>query len=201
MRLGARSVALAVAGVAFAIASVAGGACIVVPPPALPNQPPRPPLILRNTANPSLNPPLLDLPTGGFSVAVDPENPDDPSAPPSFLVFIDPDSSGSAPLDLPRQGQPPDDAGLSLVSFTVFPQNLNTPLEAGVCHRVQLLVARSFAGFLAQDPPGGDSVVWYYPGSAAPYGCVPSLLDGAAPPSDATDGPFTPPSDGGGLDP
>src|SRR4029077_20618680 len=111
------------------------------------------------------------------------ENPDNPSAAPSFLVFIDPDPSGSAPLDLPRQGQPPDDAGLSLISFTIFPQNLNTPLDAGVCHTVQLFVARKFTGFVADDP-GPDSVVWYYPGPAAPYGCVYSSLDGAAPASD-----------------
>jgi hypothetical protein len=193
MQFGARSVALAVAAVAFAIAAVAGGACIVVPPPELPiaAQPPR---ILRQSVTPSPDAPLLAWPAAGFVVPVDPETQDDPAATLTYVVLVDQQELVN------EQAPPPGDAGLALISFTVDPQNL-TLYDAGACRHVTFIIARTFSNNFVPQRPGGDSVLWTYAGSNPPDECVYSALDGQAPiPSDAADGPFIPPSDGGGAD-
>lgn len=204
MRLEARSVALAIAAVACAIACIVGAACIIAPPPELPKGPERPPRILRSSARPAPDAPMIQWPQE-FVVSVDPENPDNPSAPPSYYVYVDPNDPDPmrGPLNLPGQGQSPNDAGLSLIEFTINPQDPNRPIDTSSCHHIELVVARSFTNFLA-DPPGPDILIWTYGGPNAPYapyGCAWSPLDGQAPPSDAADGPFIPPSDGGGVDP
>ena len=195
MRIEARSVALAVAAIACASAAAVAVACIVVPPTdvTLMDEPPRIVSVL-----PANSPPLPNWPEGGFVVGVDPEWPENPTAPPAYYVFIDPTIPLSSPVPNLAPGTPPNAAGVSLISFSIASQNLG--LDDNACHTVLLLVARHFNPDYVADPPGNASVTWTYAGPNAPYGCIGSPLDGQPPPPDAADGPFIPPSEAGGPD-
>jgi hypothetical protein len=150
---------------------------------------------MRGQTTPSPDLGLTEWPPTSFVVLVNTENPDHPNDPPSYRVFVD-------GMLLPGQhpATPPDQAGMSTISFFIRSQD-PIVLDDKVCHHVLLTVARQFNPMNVPDQYGGDSVLWTYYGPSAPYGCVTPLLDGQAPPSDAADGPFIPPSEGGGQDP
>jgi hypothetical protein len=180
-------------------AAIVATACIIVPPPDVPQEPDEPPRIV--SVQPFTSPPLLVVPDE-FMVGVDPEWPENPTAPPAYYVLVDPGASQASPAIAPAianypPAMAPNEAGVSLITFPSAP----LMLDAGACHTVVLVVARTFNTSYVATMPGPATVTWNYAGPNAPYGCLSTLLDGQPPPPDAADGPFIPPSEGGGPDP
>jgi hypothetical protein len=195
--------AVAIAGIAAALAAFQG-ACITTPPPDLLSESPRP-TILHDSAVPPIDEPLVTWPVDGqFSVPV---QLDDPGQRFCWVVFVDYNPYGINSTGMQGQVQcevaPPSDldGGVVVVSFTLEP----SAFDLGVCHQIQFIVAQAFE---AADnhtpvfPPGGDDVIWNYVPGGGPQ--CPLLYDasafgdGAFPQADAPSPLPPPPPDGGG---
>jgi hypothetical protein len=162
--------ALVVAGCAVASALVTG-ACLIAPPPDLPQPPVHRPTILHDAVFPHTDQILTTLPPQGFIVPVELEDPNELFC---YNVFVDfdPYNNRDPALATRCQSATPAtaDGGVFQVSF-----GLNSSLvDPTFCHRIEFIVA---AGFNADSPHtpnsiGGDSVTWLY--SAAGGGGCPA---------------------------
>jgi hypothetical protein len=120
----------------------------------------RRPIILADNAYPPTNALLGSLPSMGFSVYVEV---DEPSTSAWWVVVVD--GSYSIPQLIPV-------TGISEVQFTL------PALSPDSCHTIELLVAHAFesvtSGQTSQyvpDSVGGDDVTWFYLPEGIPNGC------------------------------
>jgi hypothetical protein len=202
MRLEARSLALALAAVACAIAAIVAAACIVIPPPDPPMEPLRSPRILHASVVPPEGVPLGDGPWD-FTIPVEVD-----SRIPAFQyeAFVDEPNGGggSGEVSLATVNVSPSalDGGVMLLQVNLDLQQQR--YDPGVCHRIEVMVAVNFPQPHFPDNNGSDSIFWLYEGSGAPYGCptydAGPYQDGFFPPADASDSLFIIPTESG-VDP
>lgn len=184
-----RTLSLA-ATIAACVASLAASAsCILAdPPPELPKPPKHHPIIVKGSVVPPYTNVLPELPPT-FVVPVELIDPDTTFAWNAFVDF-DP-TTNPQPVDGKiLTPNPADvDGGVTLVEFPIG------ALDTSICHKIQMVVALSFAPTSQHTPDsyGDDSIVWFYspPGCAAWDGGG----DGAFPDQDA--GIFVPNEVGG----
>jgi hypothetical protein len=157
-------------------AALAGVACIVAPPPDLPPEPLRRPIILRDSVVPPADQILTaaQLPDGGEMTFLIPVQVDDPTKPFLWELFVDYVYDPNTPM-LPvsvGQFQPTVstlDAGTVIVAISVPFQDGR--LSAPYCHRIEFMVAYKFDEYHTPNSIGGDSVTWLYNGAGGPDGC------------------------------
>lgn len=184
------AIGLVVAGCACAaVAFSTSTACITAPPPDLPTPPPHRPTILHESVVPPTDQILARLPTAGFVVPVQLE---DPNQSFEWEVFVDydPVQSPNPAIFTPVLPTPDTvDGGIYTVDFP--PPIVPQPPDPGRCHRIDFLVAHHFdsASPHTWDSVGGDIVTWLYNPGGSPGGCpvydAGSLQDGAFPAPDA----------------
>jgi hypothetical protein len=182
-RLPAR-IAAAVLGACCAVGALIGGACFVAPPPDLPPQPSGRPTILRDSVVPPADQILTSaqIPQDGLLTFVVPIEVEDPTVAFQWRVFVDYDPY--APVNGPSGGVQPTpgtvDAGVILVEPQV-PFGSGTTLSTPYCHRIDFVVAYSFAFQMGNTPSPGvvaDSVSWFY--NAGGTSTCPQSFDASA---------------------
>jgi hypothetical protein len=163
MKFGLRQSALAAAACVCVGAGAAAQGCIVVPPPDLAPAPVRPPRILHDSVIPLADIPLPIWPPGDtFIVPIEMNDPD-PTAPPVYEVFVDPNPA-TTPTALLMP--PPPRAVDGWVQLPLHIDPLAQNIDLGACHTIQVRV------WDPRDPfQRMDSVTWVFGGSGAPYGC------------------------------
>jgi hypothetical protein len=141
--------------------AIAGVGCVTAPPGDLPAAPVRGPMILRGTAQPSLEDPLLTWPSDdAFIVWVDLGDPGDGAA---WNAFVDNIEVGNG-IVTGHGGQ----------VRIQFDWSLPAP---PTCHRIDFVVAHRFAGTEAgplprtPDSVGVDFCTWFYFPGGGPDGC------------------------------
>jgi hypothetical protein len=162
--------------------------CLTAPPPDLPAVPPHRPTILHDEVVPRADIPLVEWPIDGFlaNVQVDPNRLFDWAA---FLDY-DPGNPVVAPFDGLTSVPAPAGGGIVQVAFTT-----QKPID-DVCHRIDLVVADSYAlsgpltpsYFYSPEGLGGDMVTWWYTGGLGFGDCSPyggALPEGGFPSPDA----------------
>ncbi len=170
--------------------AAAVGACVLADPPPLEQIPPAVrPLIVHESVSPPLSQKITSAPGGslafGVPVQVDPDQ--------SFKwrVFVDRDPNGDPSTGAPQAGGADDGGVLGTTApdgDIVGVREIDFPLTSSqvdfsVCHTITIVVAQDFEQFFPAkpvDPPGGDSVTWFY----EPVGDC-SYFDAAPPTSDA----------------
>lgn len=167
-----------------AVAAAAGSglvACILADPPAaLPAEPPRRPTILHPSVAPSTTTILRTWPRE-FVIPVEVAS----DATFEWSAFLDYDPSARGEPIAAAQPVAPDpgseDGGIRTFSVEL-------PLrDPSACHTVEIIVALSFAEPHTPNPPGGDSVVWFYSPTGDLSTCPvfdAGAIDGALPASD-----------------
>jgi hypothetical protein len=174
----------------LAVALVSSTACVVAPPPELPELPEERPTILHESLVPPSDQILVELP-GQFLVPVELV---DSNQSFQWDVFVDynPCVGASCPPTAPAlypttvpAGPDTLDGGVVIVPFSLG------PLDPSLCHRIDFLVAHQFDPGSARtwDSVGGDIATWIYNPGGQPNGCpiydAGAFQDGAFPPSDA----------------
>ena len=171
---------LAVVAASAAVLFAAVQACITVPPPDLATPPLHPPVIDHAGVIPLQDATLSTWPTPQTPLLI-PIELFDPDESFEYAVFIDYDPSTTTAADvgpvLVRPPPPVMDGGTYLLEVVTLP---SAPLD-GLCHKLEVDVARSFASVHVPDSLGGDSVWWWY----GPNGCPPSWQEDGALPADA----------------
>ena len=170
--------------------AAAVGACILADPPPLEQIPPLVrPLIVHESVSPSLSQKITSAPGGQLSFGVPVQV--DPDQSFKWKVFVDRDLNGD-PLNGAPQDTGADDGGAlgttapdgDIVGVRVVDFSLtSSQLNFGLCHTITIIVAQDFeplAPAKPVDPPGGDSVTWFY----EPVGDC-SYFDAAPPTGDA----------------
>jgi hypothetical protein len=156
--------------------AVIQGACLTAYPPDLPPLPQHRPTILPDEF-PAVDVPFGEWPALGFRVDVE----IDPGQSFSWAIFEDYDSAApTSPVLylLSVTGEP----GASVVPLSI---PLPVPPDDGLCHRIDFVVAQSFAPdgapfsgknaaqFRSPQGLGGDVVTWWYTGGASSTSCTP----------------------------
>jgi hypothetical protein len=192
------------ASIGVALGIVASTACLVAPPPDLPQSPLHRPTILHESVNPPPDEILPALPVE-FVVPIVLEDANESY---QWEVFVDYDPlTNPSPVRFPTTVTPTAgsfDGGVVPQSFNLDPTE--TSLDPSRCHRIEFLVAHGFntSSPHTWDSIGGDLVSWVYNPGGGPAGCpvfdAGPLQDGAFPPGDSgSDGlPIVPES---GTDP
>ena len=159
-------------GLALALATM--GACLIVDPPAeLLRPPPHRPTIVRDSVFPPTTRVLSELP----SVFLVPVDLIEQSEGFEWNVFTGNEfrTGGEVPADSIAT-----DGGPSIVPFSL------DPITDNKCHTIEFLVAIRFNAQAPRvpNPPGGDSVAWFYNPSGDLDGCPvfdAGILDGSFP--------------------
>jgi hypothetical protein len=206
MRLGSKSLALAVAGCSCVAASVlaVSEACVVAPPPDVPTTPDRPPRILQDALSPPDGVPLSDWP----NLLIIPVQVDSAITQFDYEVFVDysPDMPvlATPATGFVQQGTVAVSGSLAdggVLTFSVRIQS--SAYDLGACHRIEVMVALDFVSIHVPDSRGSDSAEWVYGGSGAPYGCpeydAGAYQDGFVGTADVSDALPISPESGGDL--
>jgi len=171
---------LAIVATSAAVVFAPVQACITIPPPDLATPPPHPPVIDHAGVIPLQDTTLSTWPTPQTPLLI-PIELFDPDESFEYAVFIDYDPSTTTQADVgPVLVRPPPtvmDGGTYLLEIGTLP---SAPLD-GLCHRLEVDVARSFASVHTPDSVGGDSVWWWYGAN----GCPPSWPQDGTLPADA----------------
>ena len=163
-------------GLVLAGVTAAVGACVLVEPPAdVPPPAGGPPVILQDQVVPSTTEVLESWPLE-FIVPV--EVPDTTVAL-HYQVFLDGDYG--SPYVRPQELDPVGDAGVR----TIYASLAAPALDA--CHTLEIAVAYQFDGLQVPEPPGGDSITWFYAPNGSLEGC-PVYDAGPAASVDASEG-------------
>ena len=175
--------------VLLVMSGVAILACVLADPPVIEQPPPASrPLIIHDSVTPRLDQKLLAPPNAAAGIAFDVPVLADPTTKLAWAVFEDLDTTApnapilhSLPDDAGLQGLPIIDGGEAIrnIGFSLLASN---GVDFSGCHKITFIVGTGFnsnASTQPLDPPGGDSVTWWYePVSDC------SFYD-AAPPTDA----------------
>lgn len=159
---------LLVAACASAVASgIAAASCITAVPPSLPEILNQRPAILHDAVVPAEGP-LAKWPHDNtFLVPVELDVPNESFVYDVFVDYVPPNQGLLIPPSGPTT---PPDGGISIVQFTLTPDDLPDP---EVCpHRIEFLVAHAFNGLLSKHTPdsfGGDIVTWEWPSACPSY--------------------------------
>jgi hypothetical protein len=163
-------------------------ACIVAPPPELPQPSPRPPQILHASVTPPPDQPLYSWPDGPPNDLIVPVVVNDP-AQLEVIVRVD------ATVRFSQQDVTVVlDGGITTLDIPIL-LGQSPPIDPNTCHQITVVVAHHFESG-APDENGGDSVSWNYMPSVVSNSC--SGFDGAVPSDAAPDHPpIGPPADSG----
>jgi hypothetical protein len=183
-------IAAAASGACVAGALI-GAACFVAPPPDLPSQPTGRPTILHDSVVPPADQTLTSaqIPADGTLTFQVPVEVEDSSLAFSWRVFIDFDPYTTTLPATAGSVQPSSsgvDAGVIVVSFHLT--FVDPPLSTPYCHRIDFVVASSFANPIAANntlenvPAQGvvaDSILWVYNRAGGSMAC-PQSFDASA---------------------
>jgi hypothetical protein len=149
--------ALGTAGVSAGI--LATGACLVAPPPDLPQPPAHRPTILHDAVFPNPQQVLNELPLDGFHVPIVLEDQNESYC---YAVLIDFDpynnNTNAAVQECTTATPANSDGGIADVDF------LLNPLDPSFCHTIEFIVAAAFNKESPYTPTSinGDLVTWLY---------------------------------------
>jgi len=162
----------------IALCGLAIGACIVLPPADPVSWPDTRPAILHGSVVPPADDILTQLPSDGTLLL--PIELDDADESFQYELFVDYAAAGCLSLSscpsLVGQGAfspslTAKDGGIMVIGVSFDTDVAQVRLATPFCHRIEVVVGRTFAAVHVPASPGGDSITWLYDADGTRQAC------------------------------